>query len=241
MANMTRNVPISIDDELLAEIDRVAERTKESRSAVMRRAIREGLSLAESGGGDALKLDGETSRDVEIACKEAEVSRAKFLIEAIRAGTQATYYRLMRDKWIRAQDKNPKDAEAESMIQALEHSMMTEDPMGRELRAAIRQRGAALTRFHDLLIHVPEAWRRYELVEKLAGQRKVAGAYAVVWGAGLSTDEIEWQIRMTDKHGASANWPEKEIKAHDKAREREDHSHRNKVGNALHGVLYPEK
>ncbi len=39
MANMNRNIPLSIDDELLADIDRVAKDTKESRSAVMRRAF----------------------------------------------------------------------------------------------------------------------------------------------------------------------------------------------------------
>src|SRR5690242_3108648 len=96
---MTRNIPLSLDDELLAEIDRVAESTKESRSAVMRRAIREGLAVVKTGGSaDVIALDGETSRDVDVASKDAQISRTKFLLECIRTGFDAAYTRLIRDK-----------------------------------------------------------------------------------------------------------------------------------------------
>ena len=236
---MNRNIPLSIDDELIAEIDRIAESTKESRSAVMRRAIREGLPLVEAGGGvDVIKLDSETSNDVDTTSKETGVSRAKVLIETIRAGIQATYYRLMRDKWIRAQDKNPKDQEAEMTMRMLEESLMREDPMSCELRTAMRQRGAAITRFHDLLIHVPEAWYRYKLVERLMELRK---NFFPIWGKGLSTAEIEWQVAMKEKYGADATLPEEEIKAHDEARRVEDRTHRNTVEDILFNRPFPEK
>lgn len=47
---MNRNIPLSIDGELLSEIDHVAAATKESRSVVMRRAIRLGLRIIKAGG-----------------------------------------------------------------------------------------------------------------------------------------------------------------------------------------------
>lgn len=246
MANMTRNIPLSVDDELLAEIDRVAEATKESRSAVMRRAIREGLPITESGSkADVLALDGETSRDADSVSKETGVSRAKILIESIRTGLQATYYRLMRDKWIRAQDKNPKDKETEAMILTLESSAAIEDPMGRELRAALRQRGAAIIRFHDLLVHVPEAWERYEDVEKLTDLRRKAGTGPGVWGAGLSNEEIKWQIAMAEKYGVGANLPQEEIDAREAARKSERDSesrkHRSMAEDVLANKPFPER
>ncbi len=236
---MSRNIPLSIDDELLAEIDRVAESTKESRSAIMRRAIREGLPLVQAGGGaDVVKLDSETSHDVETVCKETGFSRAKVLIETIRSGIQATYYRCMREKWIRAQEMNPKDQEAESMIHLLEESLFREDPMGRELRTALRQRGAAITRFHDLLLHVTEAWHRYKLIERLTELRKNSFP---IWGKGLSTAEIKWQVTMNEKYGVDAQLPEEEVKARNEARRLEDNTHRNTVEDTLFNRPFPEK
>lgn len=219
---MTRNIPLSIDEELLAEIDAVAEQSKESRSAIMRRAIREGLGVVKSGGSaDVILLDGETSRDVDSACAEAKVSRAKFVIDAIRTGLQATYCRLMRDHWIREQDRNQGNKEAEGFIHAFEHSMLLENPMGQEVRAAMRQRGTALTRFWDLLLHVPEAFERCKLVEQLIQIRRKRGAYPIVWGKGLSTPEIRWQVEMDEKYGDNP-LPEKEAKAREEARKREE-------------------
>ena len=237
---MNRNIPLSIDDELLAEIDGIAETTKESRSAIMRRAIREGLPLLKSGGGaDVVTLDGETSRDIDAASKETNVSRSKFLIEAIRTGLQATYSSLMRDKLVRVQEKNPNDKETETLIHAWEHSIIMDNPMGREVRAALRQRGAIMIRLWDILSHVPEAWRRHQLVEQLTKLRRSPGGAGVgVWGCGLSTREIEWQIQMAEKYGNGAKLPDEEIAARDAEREREDKNHRNMVGDLL-GKAYP--
>jgi metal-responsive CopG/Arc/MetJ family transcriptional regulator len=242
MATMNRNIPLSIDDELLAEIDSVAETTKESRSAIMRRAIRDGLPLIKSGGGaDVVTLDSETARDVDSASKETQVSRSKFLIEAIRTGLQATYSMLMRDKLVRAQEQNPKDKEAEMLIHSWEHSALMENPMGREVRAAMRQRGAVNTHLWDILMHVPEAWRRYQLVEQLTQiRRSPGGGGGYVWGAGLSTDEVEWQVKNAEKYGIGAKTPAEEVKAREAARALEDKSHRELVSKHL-GTPYPEE
>src|SRR5262245_35024736 len=130
--SMNRNIPLSIDDELLAEIDRVAEETKESRSAVMRRAIREGLPVVRAGGGaDVICLDGELSKDVDVVSKEGKLSRAKTILDAIRTGLQPLYNRLMREQVIQAQDRSPEDAE--SLLAIMEESHRHDDPMEREL------------------------------------------------------------------------------------------------------------
>jgi hypothetical protein len=54
-------VPVALDEVLIAEIDSVAAEKKESRSAVMRMALRAGLPIVKSGGsgGDSLTLDSE--------------------------------------------------------------------------------------------------------------------------------------------------------------------------------------
>jgi hypothetical protein len=197
----TRNIPLALDDELLAAIDAVAEATKESRSAVMRRAIREGLPIVRGGGSaEVLVLDSATSREVQTASNEAKVDRTKFIIEAIRTGLQATYFRMMRDYWIREQDQNPRNKDAQSWVHTFEHSMLTENPTGREVRSAMRARGAALNRFWDLCQHVPEAFERFKLVEKLIQLRTKRGGYRAVWGCGLSTAEVRWQIEMYEKY-----------------------------------------
>jgi hypothetical protein len=241
---MARNIPLSLDDELLAEIDSVAESTKESRSAVMRRAIREGLGVVKSGGSaDVIVMDSETSRDVNTASQEAKVSRAKFVIEAIRTGLQATYCRLMRDHWLREQDKNPGNKETGSWVHTFEHSMLLENPMGQEVRAAMRQRGAALSRFHDLLEHVPEAFARFKLVERLIQVRRKNGGITAVWGMGLSTEEVAWQIEMDEKYGGDKPLPKKEVTVRETARDREDKAHQKHRAEVVKyvGPPYPEE
>ena len=242
MANLARNIPLSIDDELLAEIDRVAETTKESRSAIMRRAIREGLPVIKNGGGaDVVTLDSETSRDVDAASKETNVSRSKVLIDAIRTGLQATYSMLMRDKLVRAQEQNPNDKDSEMMIHHWEHSMMMENPMGREVRAAIRQRGAVQIRFWDILQHVPEAWKRHQLVEKLTKLRRSPSVVGLgVWGSGLSNREIEWQIQMAEKYGNGVKLPDEEIAVREAERKSEDNAGRDTVFEQLKNAYPPD-
>jgi metal-responsive CopG/Arc/MetJ family transcriptional regulator len=226
MATMNRNIPLSIDDELLAKIDRAAESTKESRSAVMRRAIREGLPVVMSGGGaDVVCLDSELSKDVDQVSKDGQLNRAKVILESIRTGLQAFYNRLMREQVIHAQDRSPE--EAERLLAVMEQTHSLDEPMAREFRTALRQRGAALIRLRDILEHVPEAWDRKRLIERLTEIRRSPGGLGVgVWGAGLSTEEIAWQIAMVEKYGGSTKIPVDEIKAREAAREIERETRR---------------
>ena len=57
---------------------------------------------------------------------------------------------------------------------------------------------------------------------------------------GLSTAEIDWQIRMAEKYGDNTKPPEKEIKAREAARKLEDRTHRDAVSEHLRPP-YPEE
>src|SRR5437867_3151726 len=101
MSDPEKSIPlaISLPESLIAEIDEIANTAKESRSAVMRKAIREGFPLVKSGGGaDVIVLDGELSGDVDKLSKETELRRSKILLEAIRAGLHAFGSRVMSEK-----------------------------------------------------------------------------------------------------------------------------------------------
>lgn len=238
MATMNRNIPLSIDNELLAEIDRAAEASKSKRSEIMRRAIRAGLPLVQAGASaDMVSLDSELSKDVDQISKDAKLSRAKVIIECIRTGAQAFYNRVMREQVIHSQEHKPE--EAESLLATMETWHHADEPMNRELRTALRQRGAAMIRLWDLLTHVPEAWRRHQLVEKLTKARLGPGGIGgTVWGHGLSTEEVEWQVNMAEKYGPATKLPEHEVAAREAARKQEDTSHRRQVAETL-GKLYP--
>lgn len=85
--NRAYPLAISVNGELIAEIDGVAADLKESRSGVMRKSIRFGLDIVKAGGAaDVLTLDGELSREVEVVAKQREENRNKVLLGAIRAG-----------------------------------------------------------------------------------------------------------------------------------------------------------
>ncbi len=214
---MNRNIPLSIDDELLAEVDRTAEEVKENRSAVMRKAIREGLALVKTKG-DIVSLDGELSADVATASKDTGLSRGKVLLEAIRVGLQPFYSKRMREKTIAAQSRNPE--EAELLRHVLERSDLFDDPMGREMRTALIQRGMLQNRLDDLLRHVPEAKRRVELIDRLVEFRHKPDGPGGGMPIGLSTEELEYQVGMSEKYGPHpANWPEAEKSARAIARE----------------------
>ena len=119
---------------------------------------------------------------------------------------------------IHAQDKTPQ--EAESLLVVMEQQETMDNPMARELRTALRQRGAVLTRLNDIYTHVPEAWRRRQLIGRLTDIRRSpgGGGGGSVWGSGLSTEEIEWQVKMAEKYGTGAKIPENEGKAREAAR-----------------------
>jgi len=222
--NLSRNIPLSIDEELLTAIDRIAGDRNETRSLVMRKAIQEGLPLVKAGGNaDVLTLDSEFSADVDQAVKETKLKRNKILLEAIRVGLQPFVSRTMSEKLSLADVQDPQ--ERELLIQELEQSYkLYDDPMVREHRRLIAERGNATTRLMDILKHVPEAKRRHDATTRLTEIRRMPGGSGggAAWLGGLSTEEIEWQVSMADKYGPNAaNWPAEEKQAHESTRKSE--------------------
>jgi predicted transcriptional regulator len=218
--NLARNIPLSIDEDLLAVIDRVAGDRNETRSLVMRKAIQEGLPLLKAGSNaDVLTLDSELSGDVSTISKETKTTRNKIILEAIQAGLQSVYWKLKREKIIYDQDTKPEEAVA--LVGALEWSERNDNPINREIRTALIERGKIKVRLDDILRHVPEAKYRDDLVNRLTEIRHRPGGSGggPVWGCGLSNAEVEWQVNMTDKYGMdSSKWPKDEVEARDAAR-----------------------
>lgn len=215
--NLSRSIPLAIDKELLAAVDGVAGDRNETRSLVMRKAIREGLPLVKAGGNaDVLTLDSEFSADVDQAAKETKLTRAKILLEAIRVGLHAFVSRVMSEKLSLADVQDPQ--KRAQLLQSIEESYkLYDDPMVLEHRRLIVERGNAVTRLQDILQHVPEAKRRDDLVSRLTDfrSRPNGPGGGRVWGCGLSNEEVEWQVSMCEKYGPHpASWPEKEKIAH---------------------------
>jgi len=220
--NLARNIPLSIDKDLLAAVDRVAGDRNETRSLVMRKAIQEGLPILKAGGNaDVLTLDSELTADVDQASKELKLKRNKILLEAIRIGLQAFISRAMSEKVSLADVQDP-DKKAQ-LLQAIEESYRDyDDPMIREHRKLIVERGNAVTRLNDILQHIPEAKRHYDLSKRLTELRRAPGGIGggATWGRGLGTEEIAWQVSMHEKYGPkSAEWPKEEVDAHNAANE----------------------
>ncbi len=219
--NLARNIPLSIDNELLAAVDRIAGDRNETRSLVMRKAIQEGLPILKAGGNaDVLAVDSEISADVDQASKDLKLRRNKILLEAIRIGLQAFISRAMSEKVSLADVQDPK--EKAQLLQAIEESYkLYNDPMVIQHRRLIVERGHAVTRLNDILEHIPEAKRRDDLVNRLTEYRHQpgGGGGGRVWYCGLSNEELEWQVAMYDKYGIpSANWPKEEIDTREAAR-----------------------
>ncbi|MGA2685651.1 MAG: ribbon-helix-helix domain-containing protein [Verrucomicrobiota bacterium] len=218
MADSEKSIPlaISLPEALIAELDRLAADLKESRSSLMRRAIREGLKAVKMGGNaDTIVLDSAFSAEVDQLSGEIEMRRDKILLEAIRTGLQAFGSRKLSEKLSLAEVQDPKKKAL--LLQAIEDSYKRhDDPMVVEHRRLIAERGNATTRLMDILAHVPEAKRRHDLLDRLAQLRDIPGSgCGPTWGSGLSTEAIEYQVTMSEKYGAHpAQWPEEIKRTH---------------------------
>ena len=191
--NLARNIPLSIDNESLAAVDRVAGDRNETRSLVMRKAIEEGLPLVKAGGNaDVLTLDSDLSDFVNELAKNYKRKRNSILLEALRRGVRAVEAHLLYT----SNDEIPPE-----VSKAMLNTNPDAEPLLREVRNARIERGALKIQLDDLLRHVPEAKRRADAIEKLTAIRRQpgGGGGGSPWGCGLSTEEIEWQISMSEK------------------------------------------
>lgn len=197
---------VVLTEDLAALVEDVKRATGEETAPLLRKAIRAGLPLVKSGGAaDVLTLDSELSRDVDAMAKAYKRTRNAILIEAIQKGARAVNVRGMYEN---AEHLSPE--QAEMMIKT--HPEV--EPHLREVRVAKIAKGALQIQMDDLLRHVPEAKRRADAIEKLTAIRREPGGMGggPPWGCGLSTEEIEWQIAMREKHGLDSNkWPKAEI------------------------------
>lgn len=107
--NLARNIPLSIDNESLAAVDRVAGDRNETRSLVMRKAIEEGLPLVKAGGNaDVLTLDSDLSDFVNELAKNYKRKRNSILLEALRRGVRAVEAHLLYTSNDEIPPKSPK-------------------------------------------------------------------------------------------------------------------------------------
>jgi predicted transcriptional regulator len=214
-------VPVALDAELLAEIDAVAADVKDSRSGVMRRAIRAGLPLVKSGG-EVVRLSGELADSVgELVARFAEIpgqkrTRDGVLAEAIQRGFRAVELQAMIE-----------DGRARGMDEASLHGVLASHgldtyPEKRTVREALLAKGALEIQLADLLANFPGAAARQQAIQQLIELRRAAGFWPKVWGCGLSTAEIQWEISMRERHGPdSAQWPKEEVERREREREAE--------------------
>lgn len=207
MAESEKAVPLalSLPDSLVKELDRVAEEVKESRSYVMRKAIREGLPLVKTGG-DVIALDSELSRDVDEVAQALEWNRARVLIESVRAALPSLMSRNIR---IENSDGSPvPQSEMDDLLHF--HSRTDPDwyPYGREMVGMRKQIRYLEQLIEDLMRHVPAAGERYDLMMRLLELRRRPGGFGGVMPWGVANDELKLQIELGEKYGPDINkWP----------------------------------
>ncbi|MCU0783212.1 MAG: hypothetical protein MUF81_04020 [Verrucomicrobia bacterium] len=217
MSQKQNNIPVSMDDAFLAELDAVAADVKDSRSSVMRRAIRAGLPLVKSGGAaDVLTLDSESSKEADALASGHKRTRHSVLLEAIRHGIRAVDLYAMLEQARR-------EGTPEGVLQAMEASHdLDAHPEKRAVKKAIAERAAFWIQVEDLVNHVPQARERKEAIERLIELRRSAKDWPSVWGRGLSTEEVKWQVAMHEKFGPdAAKWPKAEIDKRETERQQE--------------------
>lgn len=210
MGKKLHNIPVSMDDDFLTEIDRLAEAKNQTRSAIMRDAIRSGLEIVKSGGSaDVLTVDSELSREVDALAAGHNRKRNSILLDAMRQGLRAVDVALMVKK---ARSEGIEEGAVKSTEIAHELDLFPEKA---EAKKAMLERYVYQKQVDDLVRHVPAARERKEAIEKLIKLRTEAGQWRTVWGCGLSTEEIKWQIAMHENYGHdSTKWPKSEIDRH---------------------------
>ena len=227
MATKDRNttpVAVALEDEFLSEIDGVAKDVNDSRSNVMRRAIRAGLPLVKSGGvGDTLTLDSELSKEVDDQAKRGNRTRNSILLEAIKHGMRAVdLYGMIAE----ARKAGIDEADLKAVFESHD---LDAYPEKRAVKVAMHERFYFWEQVFDLVNQVEAARVRKEAIERLVQLRTEAKSWKKVWNCGLSTAEIQWQIMMHEQYGHKVElWPPEEIEKRKRDRAEEDKKRLNK-------------
>lgn len=192
MANLARNIPLSLEAELLALIDTAATELNDNRSNVMRKAIRAGLPLV-ARGGESLRLNGDLSDAVGALAKHYNRTRESILVEAVQKGIGAVEATALLH--------SPEEKEfPPEVLQLMHNSLPGAHPMRDVVQRAKRERGALQIQLDDLLRHCPGAQERKEVIERhMELYRAQHGSWPSMWGAGVSTEDLKRQIALLQK------------------------------------------
>jgi hypothetical protein len=131
MAEMRKAVPlaISLDEETLRLVDELTSARAESRSSIMRAAIRSGLPIVQAGGlAEVVPVDSELQSDVTKVAEWKGLSRGKILLESLKIGISAVNARFPNA----AEEPTP-DKEFFAMIAANDPDSL---PIARDFRRA---------------------------------------------------------------------------------------------------------
>jgi len=203
MAESEKAVPlaVSLPVSLIAEIDRIAADVKDSRSGVMRRAIRAGLPLVKSGG-EVVRLSGELADLVGELAVAYKRSRENILAEAVQRGIRAVNsFGAIEEA--RANGMNEAALAGFEQVEELDRY-----PEKRAVRQVLREKGALQIQLDDLLQHCPEARERKETIERLVPlARQQRGAWPNMWGSGVSTAELKRQLAELEAGGSAEAAP----------------------------------
>lgn len=195
------NIPISMDDELLARIDAVATARGSSRSWVIREAIRGGLSAVEASSIPEIVFpDPDLRADVGNVAEWKGFTRAKVLLEAVKIGLPAVAVRF-RDKDTTA----PREEDLKDMVNRL-------DPVAfpiMEDALRFRHQAARERTFRETIACAfPECAAVFERVEAVFRWAQGKGKpLPVVYGAAsrIPKETLEaWEVEAMREAGAEA-------------------------------------
>ncbi len=159
------NIPVTMDDDMLRQIDEVAASKGASRSWVMREAIRTGLPMVGSSGlVEVVPVDSELQKDVTTIAEGKGLTRSKVLLESLKIGLPAVNVRLPNKEL-----KGTPEAELFEVFASHDPNSV---PIARDLRRALYS--AAYLR--DIMEQV---CRITEAEEKLERERKEAAGEPV--------------------------------------------------------------
>lgn len=200
-------VPVALDQDLLSQIENLANQRGEAKSTTMRAAIRAGLPLVQLGqGAEPVPLDSELRADVANVAKWHQWSLGKVLSEAVRAGLHAVHAR-----WAAAHPEGSDEVPPEVLKETLSYNPDAM-PLARDFIQAKRRARWLSEGFEDLKEMVPEAAERVAAIERLWElQGKQGGGGVGLWPLGVSTAEIRGQIkRLEAKRDAWGDAPTQE-------------------------------
>lgn len=195
-------IPVALDEELLAAIDRAVALKGETRSAVMRAALRLGLPLVESGAaGLFIQLDGALRMNIREAAQKLGVSEERVMVEAIRIGV-GPYYARQTERFI-VEGRETNREQFERLYPELAGYSPLANPDVQDRIRLVRQLRELAAQTQDLESQVPAARARLEKLRHLAALRPAGRGHGHM-SYGVPNEELDRQIAELEGGGAPA-------------------------------------